>query len=140
MPILSESPQLSPSLDSMDSKFSSAQTSGPAAASVDLAASSPNPGSSICVTDLPTPTQNLTVSPRRQEKRRQQQRRRQELLEQEQRRTEVDLSLFPSLEDKKERHVPKEIPHHPSIPFPKDPRNPLKTAVEKLKLKIIKKY
>ena len=41
MPILSESPQLSPSLDLMDSKFSSAQTSGPAAASVDLAASSP---------------------------------------------------------------------------------------------------
>ena len=95
---------------------------------------------SICVTDLPNPTQNLTVSPRRQEMRRQQQRRRQELMKQEQRRTEVDLSLFPSLEDKKERHVPKEIPHHPSIPFPKDPRNPLKTAVEKLKLKIIKKY
>ena len=102
--------------------------------------SSPKPWSSICVTDLPTPTQNLTVSPRRQEIRRQQQRRRQELLEQEQRRAEVDLSLFPSLVDEKERHVPKEIPHHPSIPFPKDPRNPLKTAVEKLKLKVIKKY
>ena len=33
-----------------------------------------------------------------------------------------------------------EIPHHPSIPFPKDPRNPLKNAVETVKLKIIKKY
>ena len=83
---------------------------------------------SICVTDLPNPTQNLTVSPRRQ-----QQQRRQELVEQEQRKSEMDMSLVsgPFIQ---------EIPHHPSIPFPKDPRNPLKNAVETVKLKIIKKY
>ena len=54
-------------------------------------------------------------------------------VEQEQRKSEMDMSLVsgPFIQ---------EIPHHPSIPFPKDPRNPLKTAVEKLKLKIIKKY
>ena len=87
---------------------------------------------SICVTDLPNPTQNLTVSPRRQQLRRQQQQRRQELVEQEQRKSEMDMSLVsgPFIQ---------EIPHHPSIPFPKDPRNPL-TAVETVKLKIIKKY
>ena len=123
-----------PLLDSMDPKFSSAQTSGPAAASVDLAASSPKPGSSICVTDLPTPTQNLTVSPRRQEIRRQQQRRRQELLEQEQSRIEVDMSLISG-------NFCWEIPHHPlQYSPPKDPRNSLKTAVERIKLKIIKNY
>ena len=123
-----------PLLDSMDSKFSSAQTSGPAAASVDLAASSPKPGFSICVTDLPTPTQNLTVSPRRQEMRRQQQRRRQELLEQEQSRIEVDMSLISG-------NFCWEIPHHPlQYSPPKDPRNSLKTAVERIKLKIIKNY
>ena len=123
-----------PLLDSMDSKFSSAQTSGPAAASVDLAASSPKPGSSICVTDLPIPTQNLTVSPRRQEMRRLQQRRRQELLEQEQSRIEVDMSLISG-------NFCWEIPHHPlQYSPPKDPRNSLKTAVERIKLKIIKNY
>ena len=88
---------------------------------------------SICVTDLPNPTQNLTVSPRRQQLRRQQQQRRQELVEQEHRKSEMDMSLVSG-------PYVQEIPHHPSIPFPKDPRNPLKTAVETVKLKIIKNY
>ena len=81
--IISEGQSL---LDSMDSKFSFAPTSAPAAASVDstsftLAASSPKPGSSSCVTppvsrsaldpveaasspgpSLPTPTHYITVS------------------------------------------------------------------------------
>ena len=88
---------------------------------------------SICVTDLPNPTQNLTVSPRRQQLRRQQQQRRQELVEQEQRKSEMDMSLVSG-------PYVQEIPHHPSIPFPKDPRNPLNPAVESVKLKLIKKY
>ena len=82
--IISEGQSL---LDSMDSKFSFAPTSAPAAASVDstsftLAASSPKPGSRSCVTppvprsalepaeaasspgpSLPTPTHYITVSP-----------------------------------------------------------------------------
>ena len=81
--IISEGQSL---LDLMDSKFSFAPTSAPAAASVDstsftLAASSPKPGSSSCVTppvsrsaldpveaasspgpNLPTPTHYITVS------------------------------------------------------------------------------
>ena len=88
---------------------------------------------SICVTDLPNPTQNLTVSPRRQQLRRQQQQRRQELVEQEHRKSQMDMSLVSG-------PYVQEIPHHPSIPFPKDPRNPLNPAVESVKLKLIKKY